>query len=236
MAAAARARPPVAPLDYRRRRLVVTVASPAVAHSRLHPVAKEPWTAAWLDARVGPSDAVWDVGANVGGYSLIAAAAGAARVVAVEPAPASYAALCENVRLNGFEHVITPLPVVLAARTSVALLDLGDPLAGATHRLAADGTAVLGFALDDLLERFELPAPTLLKLDVDGSEADVLAGAATTLARPELRSVLIEIETASEDAVAGAMGAAGYALAERYSERDGVALNDIWYGVFERSS
>lgn len=198
-------------------------------------MAKEPWTVEWLERRVRADDVVWDIGANVGGYALIAAAAGAPRVVAVEPSPANYAALWENVLLNGLEKVITPLPVVLAERTSLALLDVGDTRAGATHRLGPTGSGVLGFALDDLLERFELPPPTLLKVDVDGAEADVLAGAVHTLARADLRSVLIEVETTSQEAVLGAMASAGFALVEQHAERDGVPLNDVLYGVFERN-
>ena len=236
MRAAARKQAPVASLDYGPARLVVNVASAAVAHSRLHPVAKEPWTVAWLEARLRADDVLWDVGANIGGYSLIAAAAGAGRVVAIEPSPSNFAALCDNVVLNGLGGTITALPLVLAASTGLARLEHGDARPGATHRLAegSEGAPVLGFALDELLDRFALPAPTLLKLDVDGAEAQVLAGAGATLARPGLRSVLIEIEERSQDEVVAALAAAGYGVVERHAERDGVPLKGVWYGVFER--
>jgi FkbM family methyltransferase len=236
MRAAAREQAPVAALDYGRARLVVNVASSAVAHSRLHPVAKEPWTVAWLEARVRGDDVLWDVGANVGGYSLIAAAAGAGRVIAVEPSPSNFAALCDNVALNGLGATIVPLPVVLTGSTGLARLEHGDARPGATHRLTDgdEGVPTLGFALDDLLDRFALPAPTLLKLDVDGAEAQVVAGARATLARPELRSVLVEIEERSQDEVVAALAAARFALVERHAERDGVPLQGVWYGVFER--
>lgn len=235
MAAAVRERPPVARLDYAGRELHVEVASPAVAHSRLRPVAKEPWTVAWLESRLRPGDTFWDVGANVGGYALIAAACGARRVVAVEPSPANHAALVANAELNGFGGTILAVPAVLGAHTGLARLEHADARAGATHRVSGAGeVAVLGFALDELLAAFDLPPPDLLKLDVDGAEADVLAGAAAALARPGLRSVLIEIEEDGEDAVTAAMAAAGFVVAERHAERDATPLNGVWYGIFER--
>lgn len=236
--AAVRPRPRIARLDYSGHALFVDVASPAVAHSRLRPVAKEPWTVAWLESSLEEGDVLWDVGANIGGYSLIAAAAGASRVVAVEPAAANFAALCDNISLNRFESVIVPLPVVLADRTALLALDEQDRRAGATHRLAAGGGAgrqVLGFALDDLISRFQLPSPALLKLDVDGAEPLVLQGAASTLASPGLRSLLIEVEARAEAEVLAATAAAGFRVAERFTERDGVTLNGVWYGIFTRS-
>jgi hypothetical protein len=80
-----------------------------------------------------------------------------------------------------------------------------------------------------------VPAPTLLKIDVDGAEAAVLDGAAGTLARPELRSVLVEIARAGGDAVAETLRAADLELTERVDERSGERLQNVWYGVFDRS-
>jgi hypothetical protein len=95
---------------------------------------------------------------------------------------------------------------------------------------------VLAYALDDLIETFGLPAPTLVKIDVDGAEADVLAGAARTLARPELRSLVLEVDDATTDAVQSILTAHGFELTARFDEREGKPLPGIWYGVFDRSA
>jgi hypothetical protein len=79
-----------------------------------------------------------------------------------------------------------------------------------------------------------LPPPTLVKLDVDGAEPAVLAGAAGMLAQARVRSMLIEIESQAEAEVLRAVDAAGFALSERHSERDGAPLRGVWYGVFDR--
>ena len=190
----------------------------------------------WLEAWIGPDDVLWDIGANVGGYSLIAASIGAGTVVAVEPSYANFAALCDNVALNGRASTVTALPLVLGSRTSLVALDHQDRRPGATHRVVSDsGQPVLGFALDDLIGQFDLAPPTLIKLDVDGAEVEVLAGARHALGDPRLRSILIEIEEANAHDVVRLVEAAGLELRERHCERDGLSLRGVWYGIFSRA-
>jgi Met-10+ like-protein len=127
-------------LDYEGAEILVGVTSRAEFTSRLRPAAKEPWTVAWLDRSVRAGDVLWDVGANIGAYSLIAASLGreAAAIVAVEPAFANYAALCENVVLNGCQDAVLPLPVLLG--DSTRLVTLGVAEAGsAEHAVGAEG-------------------------------------------------------------------------------------------------
>ena len=225
-------------IDYEGAEVLVGVTSRAMIMSRLRPVAKEPWTVRWLERSARDGDVLYDVGANVGAYTLIAAALGL-RVVAFEPGYANYAALCDNVVLNRRESTVTPLPVVLADRTGLATLGYSDVAAGAAeHALDGVGDAayrqpVLTYRLDDLVEQFALPAPALLKVDVDGAEDSVLGGAPRTLSSESLRSVLVEIERGA-DGVVPLLEQAGFALRERIEDRDGEPLGRVWYGIFER--
>jgi FkbM family methyltransferase len=233
----------VARLDYEHAPIHVRVTSRKIVGSRLFPVAKEPWTVAWIERSLGAGDVFYDIGANIGVYALIAAArlSSRGRVVAIEPAYANYTELCENIVLNAFQDVVLPLPVVLAERHRLGVLNYStlDPGA-ALHELDGDREAayrqpVLTYALDELIEWFELPVPTLIKLDVDGGESAVLAGSARTLARTELRSVLIEVDDAQTDSVLTTMSDAGFRLADRFDERQGEPLPGIWYGTFSRA-
>lgn len=238
-------RPRTASLDWPDRDLRVAVTSDVIVRSRLHPVAKEPWTSAWLERSIRPDDVVWDIGANIGGYSLIAAAVGAT-VVAFEPAPSNYAALCENLALNGLEDRVTPVPLLLGSRTGIQALGLTDIAAGAATHTVGDlepqsdsvsvvaRIATLAATVDDAVSVYGLPAPDLVKLDVDGAEADVLAGGSAAFRRPKLRSMLVEVERRREDEVNALASAYGFELVERIDERDGVRLEHIWYGIFER--
>ncbi len=224
----------------------IRVTNEATARLRVESVAKEPWTVAWLERTVRPGDTVWDVGANVGVYSLLAARLldGSGTVVAVEPGYANFAALCDNVLLNGLEDRVVPLPLVLGESSRTATLDYSDLRAGSALHLfdgagggapAAYRQPVLVHTLDEVVDRFGMAAPTLLKLDVDGGEASVLAGAAAVLSRPGLRSVLVEIESELTEDVVAALSVAELFLVEEVHERDGEPLPGVWYGIFERS-
>jgi FkbM family methyltransferase len=229
-------------IDYEGADVLIGVTSRAEIMSRLRPVAKEPWTVRWIEQNIRPDDVFYDVGANVGSYSLIAGAQqlDGLRVVAFEPGYANYAALCDNVLLNGQDDVVVPLPVVLGERTELGTLTYSNVGAGAAEhtleagRVGAYRQPVLVHRLDDVVE-LGLPVPTLLKVDVDGAEAAVLRGAPRTLARAELRSALVEIQRDSTSDVVPLLEQAGLALRERIDERGGERLPHVWYGIFERA-
>lgn len=229
-------------LDYGGARLRIRTTSSETIKLRLRPLAKEPWTVAWIEENLRDGDVLYDVGANVGDYALIAGAyQPKARVVAIEPGAANFASLCDNVQLNELDDRVIPLPVVLGESSRLGALSYGDTQPGAAiHVLDGKGGAydqpVLVFALDDLLDRFALPAPTLIKLDVDGAEAAVLAGAQRTLADPRLRSLLIEVENERTDEVLERVAASGLELRRRVDERYGEPLPGVWYGIFERAA
>jgi len=188
---------------------------------------KEPFTVSWLESL--PKGAVlYDVGANVGAYSLIAALRpqGALRVVSIEPGFASFAALCGNLVLNGTREAVVPLPVTLGDRDALGAFGYSDLAAGAAlHAGGIPATEpvawtqpVLVQRLDGLVDRFGLPAPEHLKLDVDGAELAVLRGAGALLARPELGSVLVEVEAELAQEIEALLRGHGLAVAERYRE------------------
>lgn len=195
------------PLDYPRARLLMTVTSPTEWEVRLKSCGKEPETVDWLESTFTAGDVFYDVGANVGAYSLLAAeVSGRAGVVyAFEPGPATYASLVENVRLNDLASVVTPLPVAVGDVTGMVAFGLHSSESGdASHvGLVVDSTGesvqVLSLRLDDVVAVLGAQPPTHLKIDVDGGESLVLAGALSTLASPTLRSVLVEVEEGRSD-------------------------------------
>lgn len=243
--------PAVVPLDYPHADLQLYVTSKVERQSRVFSCRKEPWTVEWLDRHVRPGDVVFDVGANVGAYALIAAhrTGEHGRVVAFEPGYASYAHLCDNIVLNGFARTIVPIPLPIADRTALGTFSYHRLYPGhARHGIEAarpqadaaapiyEQTALL-MSLDDLAQRFALPWPRLLKIDVDGAELMVLRGARTLLARTELEHVLLEIELHNSDAVVELLAAAGLTLQQRHQRTyDDGRLADYWYGIFARAT
>lgn len=208
---------------------------------------KEPETLDWLDANLRDGDVLYDVGANIGVYSLYAAKRRpGCRVYAFEPAGQNFARLLRNVSLNGLDNVI-PCNMPLSDAPSFALFFVSDLEAGsAFHNLGGESPSkrsagpslrqgALAVSLDALVADFGLPAPALIKLDVDGLEDRIVAGAAKTLRSPALRGVLVEAsreEGGTEPAVAAALSAAGFKLAasgpEVRSADGGVGVNLVY--------
>lgn len=170
------------------------------ANMRIQAASKEPWTYQWIRCAVQPGDTFYDVGANVGVYSLMALARGAA-IVAFEPHHESFRDLCRNLVLNQITDNATVLPLALSDRRNTMVNSgLAGP-AGQTMSLTQGQVgiqSILSARLDDAIAELGLPVPNHMKIDVDGYELEVLLGAETALASPSLRSVLIEVDVRTD--------------------------------------
>lgn len=135
--------------------------------------------AAW----VKPGGVVYDVGANVGYYTLLAAdrVGSAGEVVAFEPFPQNIAFLKRHLQLNGLGQVRV-IEGAVSQRSGTARFEVGPTLA--MGKLDATGELeVAVVALDELRAEGTLPAPDLIKMDIEGAEHDALLGARTLLAQ-----------------------------------------------------
>jgi FkbM family methyltransferase len=234
-------RPYLVPLEYDGAEIQIHAAT-KLARKRKNAARKEPFTVEWLES-LPAGDVLYDIGANVGPYALIAARRpqGALRVVAFEPGFANYAVLCENVVLNDAADDIMPVPVTLGAEDGVGYFRYSDVSGGAAlHAGGVDvpvesvyDQRVLVFALDTLVERFGLPAPNHVKLDVDGAELVVLQGARSVLADADLRSVMLEVSADQAEPVRALLESSGLACAETHRRSPGARF---WYERYARSS
>jgi FkbM family methyltransferase len=117
---------------------------------------------------VHPGSIVYDVGANVGFYSLLAAKRGA-RVIACEPDPANVKLLARHIEVNRANVVIEQVAVCEREGTESFSCD------GPEGSLGKGDMQVRTIRLDSLLDRY--PVPTVIKIDVEGAEWRVLEGA-----------------------------------------------------------
>ncbi|NPV75441.1 MAG: FkbM family methyltransferase [Anaerolineae bacterium] len=132
---------------------------------------------------VKENSVVFDVGAHVGYYTLLASAlvGPGGRVFAFEPLPANLVYLKEHLRLNNVENV-TVIEAAVSNRCGAALFE--DSAGSAMGRLSPTGKLqVETVTLDELTARGELPPPDCIKIDIEGGEAAALSGAASTLAQ-----------------------------------------------------
>jgi len=230
-------------LDYPRAKLSLHVDTVREWQTRAASCAKEPETVAWIEREASGGGVLYDIGANIGAYSLVAAANGL-RVVAVEPAFQNFYQLNRNVTLNGMDDRISCFPVALSSETKIADFTYLDLTTGTSRAYynergefhirekAQASKATMIYAFDELIETFGLPAPALLKVDVDGAELDFVRGAGRTLARPELRGVLIEVDIEMPDSgrVRETLESSGFGLVEEHV-RDARTRNLIFRRV-----
>ena len=131
-----------------------------------------------------PGACVLDVGANIGALTLSLAEIVGARgtVVAIEPQRAVYQLLCANLALNEIGNVraIQTAAGREVGRTLVPVADLSKPGNFGGIELGGEGGEPVGVLTIDSLQ---LPACQFIKIDVEGQEQAVIAGAAATIAR-----------------------------------------------------
>lgn len=134
-----------------------------------------------LARMAGSGAVVFDVGAHVGFYTLLASrlVGPGGMVVAFEPSPRNLRFLEEHLEQNGCENVRVFAAAVVETPGRVRWRAGADSFGGS---IAAHGEVeVEALALDDLIARGGLPPPDLIKIDVEGAELAVLRGARATL-------------------------------------------------------
>ena len=178
---------------------------------------KEPETIEWIDS-FRDGDVFWDVGANVGVYSLYAAITGKLDVLAFEPSASNYLLLNRNLEINRLSERVRAYCVAFAGETRIDSLNMqstqfGGAMSSFAERHDHAGQefvpsfrqGAVGYAIDDFIATFNPPFPNHLKIDVDGIEGRIVAGAKKTLADPRLRSLSIELEADREDYTKGVL-------------------------------
>jgi FkbM family methyltransferase len=173
---------------------------------------KEPITLAWIDS-FAEGETLYDIGANVGMYTVYAAVMRNANVYAFEPEALNYAELNKNIYLNDLQDRVLGYCLALSDVDKVDRLLLSDFGLGISYhdfdenswtadkQFAADWVVsrenrrpqgAIGFKVDSLV-RGGLPLPDHIKIDVDGLEHRVIGGMLETLREPSLKTVLVEI-------------------------------------------
>lgn len=206
---------------------------------------KEPETLRWIEEL--PRGAIlWDIGANVGLYSLYAAKSRGCAVFAFEPSVFNLELLARNIALNNLQDAVTIVPIPLSGGTGVNRFQMSTTSWGGALSTFAQGADHVGvdhrgarlnpvfeysmasLSLDQARDRLELPQPTHVKLDVDGIEHLILSGGESVLSRVD--SVLVEInDSFVEQATEAAryLKSAGLSLRGKADAGPGL-YNQLW--------
>ena len=202
---------------------------------------KEPETIDWI-RQFPPGAVFWDVGANVGTYSVFAGKNGA-RVFSIEPSFLNLEILQRNIVLNDLNDSVSMIPIGLGARNHLAgfFLSKENLTWGGAHNslgknIGAGGKALqeplkitgLCITMDELVSTFGIPAPNFIKIDVDGLELEVLKGGIEALSATT--SMLIEVDDqflGQEDEISKLLCSLGFEL-ENIKDSSHVTPNQIW--------
>jgi len=163
---------------------------------RLASCAKEADTVRWIED-FGKDDVVFDIGANVGAYSLIMAKY-AGKIYAFEPSVFTFNTLVKNIYTNKAFNVV-PLNMALSQRKKLGTFLYSSTDLGSSSN-SFDGVSggevykqeMVSYSIDEFIESFEIRSPNHIKLDVDGIEFEILKGALRTISGKTFKSLLVE--------------------------------------------
>jgi FkbM family methyltransferase len=199
---------------------------------------KEPEMLDWLDENLHEGDVFFDVGANVGIYSIYAALRNPQTTVyAFEPEYSNLNQLKQNILNNNLMDNVIPFSIALGDHTGISYLRIQDTTPGAAlhteSRKTIDktygkdviwkegiGTSTLDFINENIGAQ-----PNLIKIDVDGNELNILRGGDKTFNSSDLRSVIIEIVDGhpNNNKVIKFLKDHGFILKQAFEE------NQIWF-------
>ena len=201
-------------------------------------LSKEAGTVAWISRSVHEGDTFYDIGANIGIYSLLAAqcVGETGRVYSFEPHLLNCASLLRNVAANNFVNRITPICVALHNEEQLLPFNYHSLVPGASmsqlNRLEdgenqpfrAEAVELkLATSIDLLIASGKLPPPTYVKIDVDGNEPFILSGMKNLLASDQApREIQVEVNAGCCELIANIMQAGGYDRVERHDTAAGL--------------
>lgn len=165
----------------------------------------EPEMQIWID-RMMPGDTFWDIGANIGIFTMYAAMRSDLTVLAFEPNGLNFGIAMEHLILNKLDQNAQCYCIAFSNKTEIGKLVCGSADVGqaGNNLTEEDGSSLTKeipgsfrqhvpvYTVDDFRKTFGLAAPEHIKLDVDGLEHLILKGAQETLT--QIKSLMLEVE------------------------------------------
>jgi len=171
-------------------------------------LSKEPGTIKWIDEFNLERNIFWDIGANIGIYSIYAAIKHKnIEVTSFEPSTSNLRVLSRNISLNNLgQNIKIFQPALCKEENSFMMFNehkfiegwsmnqFSNDYNGDTSKDFEQNYKIYGTNIDSLIAQNILQVPNYIKLDVDGIEHLILQGGEKTLKNSNLRSILVEID------------------------------------------
>lgn len=175
---------------------------------------KEPETIHWINRNLGGQSQVGlfiDVGANIGIYSLYAAAVNSSvPIFAVEPVITNFNELNKNIQMNQKNQQITGFDLALSSMTGFAdLINVDSRLGSSGAQIDTSSGAKSGSTqvvtgdqlLDTAISKYDPNKKIMIKIDTDGNELDVLNGFYKSFSAGNVSTVLVETHPTNRDEI-----------------------------------
>jgi FkbM family methyltransferase len=206
-------------LDYNKSKIYISTDTETEKKVRLNSCHREPQTVEWID-QLPDGSIFFDIGANVGCYSLIAAdhnkRGKSIHVYSFEPHFANYNTLVMNVQFNKLEEYITPINMGVSDKDELSKLfhwnyyNTGES-GSSGHQLNRTNDfegkkfepnaiqSILSISIDTFCRVYKI-FPNAIKIDVDGIEDLIIMGMESLILTNEsLTDVLVEINKGNQD-------------------------------------
>lgn len=138
-----------------------------------------------------PGDVFYDIGSNVGSWTILSSGVVGCRTIAIEPVKETYEQLLKNLYLNRIRKKVVTYNIALGRDEKLVQISRGK---GALNRILSnkqEDTEIVSQKSLDVINRKD--DPRFLKIDVEGYEMKVIQGGKKTLSNPNLQGLIIEL-------------------------------------------
>ncbi len=170
---------------------------------------KEPEMIEWID-NMDRDSILWDIGANVGLYSVYAGLKGL-KVFAFEPSALNTFLISKNIEINNLKDNVTLFPIAISDKNEFGYLNMTTTdLGGALNEFNEDNIKTVGngayqanvvfkqgmfaYSIDELIEKYKFAVPNYIKIDVDSIEDRIVYGMKRTLDNHTLKGIFLELD------------------------------------------
>ncbi len=195
-------------LDYKNQDIWIFIDSHIEHESRVNSCKKEPDTVQWIEEYFRPGDVVFDIGANIGAYTLIMSkiVGNKGRVYSFEPNWINFFQLNRNIVLNNSTENVVALNIALSSSKCIDDFNYRDLISGSSLHTFGEPIDFIGdkftpdyrqrvcsLSIDQFAHEYILSPINHIKIDVDGIEGMIIKGGAETFSSKQCKSIMVEL-------------------------------------------
>jgi FkbM family methyltransferase len=171
------------------------------------PFISEPLLIEWINNYIQPNDCVYDIGSNVGNYSVLIAKKienkkGLGGIYAFEPNYLNFLKLKENIIINKLDYYINPFLIGLGTNEISYYQENSKNLIGGSGKISfqKNDNCIMSLNIETLLNLKNIHSPNHIKIDIDFN-TEKLFEQASFLKIPSLKTIYIEIDHSIKDVI-----------------------------------